>query len=507
MVEKQAIGVFDLGASGGRFFLMYPQHDSMAFDEVYRFAHNYQTFFHTDLSGRQLPSRFCWDFGRIYAGMLEGLKRLSSVEGISLVSFGIDTWGSDGTWVTDKGDMLSLVATGRDPRWQHARNEILAQISEQELFAITGIQSHPFNVLNQVYWYRKYEPAIFEAASQYMPVHSLLYYYLTGKRIAEYTWLSTTQLCLAGEKEYAESIFERLCLDRAKMPEILSPGQQLGLCSNELADSLEIKPFEVILPTVHDTACSYAVANCEIDSATMVISTGTWFLAGAKLSKPLKNEKALEYGFSNEGGYDCVRFLKNIMGSWPMQQLRRLWGQRDGQEMAWSSFEQLALEGKPFNCSLDVDHPLFFSADNMETAVHKYCTLTSQPVPDNRADMARTVYEGIAMKVAITAELLGTIRDIPTQEILIVGGIAKSTILNQWFADASCLPVRVGLSDATACGNGLIQAVSIGWTESISEARDLFQDTEKEKILEPENSELWNKQLKRLKEMMNDQKI
>lgn len=509
MADKQAIGVCDLGASGGRFFLVYEDQKRLVCNEVYRFSHSHLTYFQTDASGVSTHCRPCWDMGRLYKHLLEGIKRLSRVEGVRLASFGIDTWGSDGMWMTGDGDVLGLVATGRDARWQQARIELFKKLSPYDLFRMTGIQSHPFNVINQLYWYSCNEPRLVDAAAVYMPVHSLLYYYLTGQRIAEYTWLSTTQLCSAGQPDYSESIFKPLGLPQSKMPTLTLPGTPLGRCQAALAESLGVPPFDIMLPAVHDTACSYAVADCQIDGSTMVISTGTWFLAGAKLSAPLLSKEAFEAGFSNEAGCDSVRFLKNVMGSWPAQQLKRQWSRRENREINWSEFETLLFQGNAFNCVLNIDHPLFFDAENMEKAVLAYCSLTGQRPPQTPADIGRAIYEAIALKVALTAEMLGKIRGVATEEILVVGGVAQSPLLNQWIANASKLPVRTGSADATAHGNAAIQAVRLGWVDSVKEAAVRLNSgiSSQCTLFEPQNQQSWHNAYQQLKGMMKNETV
>jgi len=134
--------------------------------------------------------------------MLEGLGLVAQRDDLEPVSFGIDTWGSDGVWIGPEGDMLGLLATGRDERWSVAAEEIVARVGGRRLFDLTAVRSDPFCVLNQVYWYVRHYPDLVRAAATYAPLHSLLNYYLCGERAAEYTWLSTTGLVRPGRAAY-----------------------------------------------------------------------------------------------------------------------------------------------------------------------------------------------------------------------------------------------------------------------------------------------------------------
>ena len=282
MGKKPAIGICDLGASGGKIFISLIDDDALRVKEIYRFQYSPQKYFQSNLRGKKLVQRLCWDFNWIFKEIISGLKKIASLEEIELKSFGVDSWGSDGAWITGDGDMLGIIGTGRDLRWQQARCEILAKINAEELFRLTGVQSYPFNVLNQIYWYTKYQPDLVKAAAIYMPINSLVYYYLTGEIIAEYTWMSTTQLCKAGKAEYHEKIFELLGLSLKKMPCIVKPGTSIGSCHVDIANQIGLNQFEVVVPATHDTACAYVAADIAGGRKTMIISTGTWFLVGIK---------------------------------------------------------------------------------------------------------------------------------------------------------------------------------------------------------------------------------
>lgn len=207
----------------------------------------------------------------------------------------------------------------------------------------------------------------------------------------------------------------------------------------------------------------------------MIISAGTWFLAGTNLAEPVVCDEVFAAGFANEGGYAGIRLLKNIIGSWPAQELCRLWSQKDGKKLSWDLFDEMAMSAPAFACRLDMGDRRFFSPRDMEATIVSSCRETGQAPPDSRAQIARSVYEGIAAEVARTAEQLAGILRKPMDEILMLGGGSRSDILNQWIADASGVPVRTGPVEATALGNALIQTLTLGWIGSLSEGRQMLE--------------------------------
>ena len=197
MTRQPAIAVVDLGASSGRVFAAVARGQRLCLREIHRFPHRPHKYLQRHLVTGALQERSCWDFARLWQGLCEGVGRMAQ-EDLEVWTLGIDTWGSDGVWLNAAGDMLGMIFTGRDSAWKQAQQELLERIPARRLFDVTGVQSFPFNVVNQLYWYCRHEPRQVEAAACYLPINGLLYYLLTGRRIAEWTWMSTTQLCPAG---------------------------------------------------------------------------------------------------------------------------------------------------------------------------------------------------------------------------------------------------------------------------------------------------------------------
>ena len=490
MKRKPVIGVLDLGASGGRVFAFVWQGGRLHPVEVHRFEHTCQSYPQSNPSIKTIGLCRCWDLPRIFEGLKKGLKAILAQDDLQLVSFGIDSWGSDGTWMSEQGDMLGMIITGRDDRWARAREEIVAKIGARRLFELTGVQSYNFNVLNQIYWYVNHQPKVVDAAATYMPLISLLYHFLTGDRMAEYTWMSVTQLCTLGRNQYNKEIFTKLDLPLEKMPAVFRPGISLGSCHTSLARELSLEPFEVILPATHDTACAYAAAQLEPGSNTMIISAGTWFLAGTVLDQPILSDQVFEAGFANAGGFKGICLLKNIIGTWPAQELRRIWIQQTRKDLTWAQFDEMAASATSFTYRLEMNDPRFFSPASMEEAIVSFCWDTGQQQPSSRAQMARSIYEGLAAEVARTAKNLGELLHKAVDNILIVGGGSRSDVLNQWIADFSGLPVRTGPADATAFGNALIQAIRLGWIGSLSDGVKMMEKEFQQRLFMPKDGHL-----------------
>ena len=113
------------------------------------------------------------------------------------------------------------------------------------------------------------------------------------------------------------------------------------------------------------------------------ISSGTWSLMGTELREPLINEQSRAMNFTNEGGaMGTIRFLKNIMGLWILQESRRQW-KREGSEYSFAQLEQWAKEAKPFRSLINPDDATFNTPGNMPERIREFCRKTAQSVPES----------------------------------------------------------------------------------------------------------------------------
>ena len=226
----------------------------------------------------------------------------------------------------------------------------------------------------------------------------------------------------------------------------------------------------------HDTASAVLAVPTQEDDF-IYISSGTWSLMGTELREPLINEQSRAANFTNEGGaLGTVRFLKNIMGLWMIQESRRQW-KREGKEYTFAQMEAWAKEATPFRSIINVDHPTFATPGNMPEKIREYCRMTGQPVPSSVGEVVRAIYEGLALKYRFVAERIQELTGKPAKVIHIVGGGTKDGFLSQMTADACAIPVAAGPEEATAIGNLMMQLIALGEVKDLKEARAIIANS------------------------------
>jgi rhamnulokinase len=224
----------------------------------------------------------------------------------------------------------------------------------------------------------------------------------------------------------------------------------------------------MVVPATHDTASAVASVPASGDDF-IYISSGTWSLMGIERDRPDCSENSMKYNFTNEGGYGGrFRYLKNIMGLWMIQEVRRV----SGNKYSFDELCRMAGENEDFPSRVDVNSPRFFSPEDMAKEVKDYCRSTNQKVPETYGELAACIYLSLAGCYAITAKELEAGTGKNYEGIHIVGGGSNAGYLNELTARISGKNVYAGPAEATAIGNIIVQMIKAGEFASLKEARE-----------------------------------
>lgn len=490
----------DLGASGGKCFAGYIENDEFHMEGIHRFEHE-PVRFCVEKSGKT-EWRLYWDDMLIYRNILRAIECYRKEYGYELDSIGIDAWGADGMLVTTEGDVLGRMYCYRDHRLDNMVERVKQMMVPRRLYEITGIHFQPFNMSNQLVWLRENRPELMLPGTIILPVSSLFYFYLGGVRFVDSTWASVTQLMDARKKCWSDEVLKQLGIPEDILPCILESGSIAGRIHRELADAIGISCAKLIATASHDTASAFCAVPADNTEEALIISSGTWSLVGKLVPSPITTDEAMELNISNEGGVGNIRCLKNCMGTWLVQELRRQWRIADSREIEWEELNKLTEEAPAFTALIDPDDSSFYNPSNMQEAIESFCRRTGQRVPATRGEFLRTVYESLALKYRVVNEQISRVTGYTTKVVHIVSGGARNAILNQFTADATKLPVMAGPEEATAAGNFLVQAMGLGAINSLHDGVHLIKKAFPIKKYEPREPDIWERAYERFKQIL-----
>ncbi|MDL2234478.1 rhamnulokinase [Ruminococcaceae bacterium OttesenSCG-928-L11] len=469
---------FDFGASSGRAMLADYSGGKITIEEIHRFSND----------PVMLNGVLYWDFPRQMHEIKQGILKAWNSGGFDTI--GIDTWGVDFGLLDKRGDLLRNPVHYRDERNVGMMEEIFSVIPRDKLYRATGIQFMDINTICQLHYLKSRQPELLEQAETLLFMPDLMAYMLTGEAHTEYSIASTSQLLNAEARDWDWEIVDALGLPRRIFTPIVQPGAQVGMLSQAICDELGVKPVPVIAVGEHDTASAVAAVPARTDDF-IYISCGTWSLFGTELDAPRTDDKAFGYNMTNEGGCNnTIRFLKNIIGLWLIQESRRQW-MREGSEYSYAQLETEALAAEPFRSFIDPDHPSFVPQGNIPERVRDFCRSTGQPVPETVGQVMRCIYESIALKYRNTFDMLKDTAGKSSQVIHLVGGGTKDNLLCRMTANSCNVPVVAGPIEATVLGNVAVQLIAVGEIADIREARRIIGDSQALITYEPDDADSW----------------
>ena len=451
----------DIGASSGRHILGHLENGKMVLEEIYRFENGMV----------KKDGELCWEFDRIFGEVVNGLKKCREIGKIP-VSMGVDTWGVDFVLLDKDEKVLGNTVGYRDHRTDGMDDEVYKIISQDDLYARTGIQKAIFNTVYQLMAVKKNHPEYLEKAETLLHVPDYLHYLLTGKKTNEYTEATTGQLVNPETRNWDYELIDMLGYPRRIFRKLIMPGTVIGNLSEKMQEEVGFD-LEVVAPCTHDTG-SAVLAVPANDDDFIYISSGTWSLMGLEREKADCSKESCSLNLTNEGGYNgTIRYLKNIMGLWMIQQVRH----EANDAYSFAQICEMAEEAKDFPSRVDANDECFLSPDNMTEEVKDYCRRTGQKVPETMGEIATVIYTSLAECYARTAKELEDITGRTYSRIHIVGGGANAGYLNELTAKATMKEIHAGPGEATAIGNITAQMLKAKEFGSVEEARNVIHES------------------------------
>ncbi|MBL7063790.1 MAG: rhamnulokinase [Anaerolineae bacterium] len=480
---------FDLGAESGRAVLGQFDGERLRLSEVHRFPNG----------PVRLPDGLHWDALRLWSEVKQGLALAIQEYGADLSGVGLDTWGVDFGLLDRDGALVSNPYHYRDSRTDGMLDEAFRRVPRAEIFEQTGIQFMQINSLYQLLSMVVRQSPALDIAETFLTMPDLFNYWLTGRKVCEFSIATTTQCYDPRQGDWARPLLEKMDIPTRIFPEIVPPGTVLGELLPSVAEEVGLSGLPVIAPACHDTGCAVAAVPAEgpVLSAAegsdfVYISSGTWSLMGAELPEPVINEQSLAFDFTNEGGVGgTFRFLKNITGLWLVQECRRTWARQD-EEFSYDDLTQMAAQAAPLQSVVDPDYPEFLKPGDMPARIRTFCQKTDQRVPHNKGAIVRCVLESLALKYRWVLERLEEILGRRLAPIHIVGGGTQNRLLNQFAADATGRQVITGPIEATAAGNVIMQAMALGHIGSLEEGRRIVRHSFDVATYEPTGGAEWD---------------
>lgn len=445
----------DIGASSGRHMLGSLKDGKLRLEEVYRFPNGM----------KRVDGSLCWDVDALFYEIKEGLKKCREL-GKTPSFMGIDTWAVDYVLLDQSDRILGKTYGYRDDRTNGMDAKVYEEISLKDLYARTGIQKQIFNTIYQLMAVKQKEPELFEKAESMLLIPDYFNFLLTGEKRTEYTNATTTQLVSPDSKDWDYELIDMLGYPRKIFGTISRPGALVGNFRKEIRDEVGFD-CQVILPATHDTGSAVAAIPTTEEDA-LYISSGTWSLMGTELLEADCSEESRLRNLTNEGGYEYrFRYLKNIMGLWMIQSVRKEFTEERSYEYICEQAQKQKIAS-----IVDCNDDMFLAPESMTEAVKSYCERTRQQAPQDEWETSAVIYNSLGKCYGDTIRQIEEMTGKQYDCIYVVGGGSNAEYLNQVTAKYTGRTVCAGPGEATAIGNLLVQMIYNKQFRDLKEARD-----------------------------------
>lgn len=450
-MEKKYYAAVDIGGSSGRVMLAHIENGSIITEEVHRFP---------NILSKNAEGTLIWDTKALFSEIVNGLAKCKAIGKIPY-SVAVDMWGVDFVLIDKNGDLIGDAVSNRDGRTAGMAELFAQRMSDEELYSITGIQKMQLNTVYQLLALKRSHPEQIEEAEAFLMLPDYMTYLLSGSIACEYTNASTTSMLDAHTRNWSLDVLSALEIDPRIMPRIVYPCESAGELRREIAERVGFN-CRVVYPATHDTGSAVMSVT---RSDCIYISSGTWSLVGIEASEPNTSEESRRMNFTNEGGFGGkIRYLKNIIGLWFVQCVRR----ELGGEVSYPEISQMARRYSGKVHYINVYDPRFLAPDSMIEEVRAACGESELSVEG----VLSCIYNSLASAYADVFECIDRISGKRHDVVCIIGGGSRDDHLCELTAKYSSRSVVKGHIEATSIGNVMSQAIAAGEYISLDEARE-----------------------------------
>lgn len=494
MTLVSTVLAFDLGASSGRALIGQLLNDNgqlqLRVQEIHRFPNH----------AIQVGHHLHWDILRLLREIKTGIRKAFQ-EGYEPETFGIDTWGVDFGLLDANGELIGNPYHYRDSQTEGLIEEIEELVGKDTLYEQSGLQCMPFNTIYQLFAMKKATSPKLDFAHTLLLTPDLLTYFLTGKKVCEFTMATTTQLFLPEQKAWNYELMQRLGIPRHIFLDPIQPGQFVGSLTNQVCEEIDVPPIRAVAVGTHDTESAIAAVPA-LKGPFAYLVCGTWSLLGTERQHPLLSPEAMALDFSNEGGVGSTyQLLKNIMGLWILQECKREW-EEQGNQITYSELVVAAQDVEAFRSLIYPDQSRFYSPSGMVEKIQNFCRETGQQVPESEGEVTRCILESLALRYRHALEQMDNLTGHYFDGLHMVGGGIQNKLLSQFTANALGRPVWAGPVEASAIGNMLMQLVALGQFNNHQEARKLVAQSFPLTTYSPAETEQWDEAYQTFKKLV-----
>ncbi|MDR2470491.1 MAG: hypothetical protein LBD09_00055 [Treponema sp.] len=377
------------------------------------------------------------------------------------------------------GHSLGVVPLDKDgnvladyvPIWNDARaraeaEAVFAGLDEEAWYMKTGNGfPPPLYAAFKIRWYKEHKRELYDAASVFVGTKDYLNFRLTGALVTDHSYASGSGVYDLVKGTYDRDYIRAFELRESDFPPPVESSRIIGRVKPEIAAELGLPPDLPVAAGGVDNACMAAGAGCVTEGSVYTsLGTSAWIAVSSR--RPVLKAGTRPYVFAHlvKGMYTSAEsiFSAGNTHRWIRDTLcpDLLEKEKAGGENAWTAMEKLALES-PLGARGLIFIPTLAGATARDKSPNAKGALTGLTLRHNRGDIIRSALEGICMGLRNALEELRSIVPL-AEEMLIVGGGAKSPLWRQILADIYGMDIHVPAAGENAGSLGAMACAAVG---------------------------------------------
>ncbi len=360
-----------------------------------------------------------------------------------------------------KGSVLFAIPN-RDSR-NAAEAMQLAMDYGPDLYQCTGRLPSPIFVAPRLLWLKENEPGLFRSARAALSISDWVAFMLTGEIATEPTQAGETMLFNLKTRSWDADLLKLLNLPGRLLPPLKTSGKYLGKLTKEAATHLALVP-------------GIPVATCGADTPSGLLGAGvlepgqTGAIAGTALciqqvtAGPLIDpEMRLWTGMHVLPGHYVLEANAGPMGSVLEWTACLFHGEASDPVARLVAEARLSVPGA-HGMSSSIGAQVF-NASVLQAPIDSltFSSLVASNGDASRADLARAVLEGMAFALRANLETIVAVSGSPVNDLVLSGGMTRSSLWTQIVSDVLNQPVRVtAFPEASALGAAICAGVGVG---------------------------------------------
>jgi xylulokinase len=369
--------------------------------------------------------------------------------------------------VTSQGETLIPVGAGGEPLrnaivWLDNRAGVEAQavassFARERFYKITGLpEIIPTWPACKVLWLRAHEPDVFAQAHKVLLVEDYLLYRLSGHYVTEGSVCTSTGYFDVRTGQWWGEMLDFIGLRAEQLPALLRSGEAVGPMTAEAARETGLSTRTAVVTGAMDQMAG-AVGAGNVAPGVVSETTGTALVLAATVDKPVYDpqQRLPCYYHALPGRYLLLPYCQTAGMAF------RWFRDQFGQGQSYDQLAALAAEIPPGSEGL-VMLPHLTGSTSPHFNPQARGAFYGITLQHTRAHFVRAILESVAFMLRENVELLGEL-GVAVNELVSLGGGARSTLWLQIKADVTGLPLRIPVcEEAASLGVAILAGVAVG---------------------------------------------